>query len=54
MSLLKQDTIRKRQVDKALPESETELKFESGGNKKYKVKAIFDSAVYSQQANNSN
>ena len=52
MSLLKQDTIRKGRVDKALPEPEKELKFEIGDNKEYEVKAIIDSAVYGQQANN--
>ncbi len=37
--------------NKALPEPEKDLEFEAGGNKKYKVKAIIDNAVYSQQAN---
>ena len=46
MSLLKQDTIRKEQVDKALPEPEKELKSKASGNKEYEVKAIIDSAVY--------
>ncbi len=44
--------MRKRRVDKALPEPEKELKFEAGGNKEYKVEAIIDSTVYGQQANN--
>ncbi len=35
-----------------LLELEKELKFEIGGSKEYKVKAIIDSAVYGQQANN--
>ena len=48
MSLLEQDTIRKRQVDKALSEPEKDLKFKAGGNKKYKIKAIIDSRVYGQ------
>ncbi len=48
MSLLEQDTTRKGQVDKALPELEKDVKFETGGNKKYKVKAIINSAVYGQ------
>ena len=39
-------------MDKALPELEKELEFEAGDNKEYKVKAIIDSTVYSQQANN--
>ncbi len=52
MSLLKQDTTRKKRVDnKALPESEKDLKFEVEGNKEYKVKAIIDSVIYGQQAN---
>ncbi len=52
MSLLKQDTTRKGKVDrKALPEPEKE--FEAGDNKEYEVKAIINSAVYGQQANNS-
>ena len=37
MSLLQQDIIRKKQVDKALPEPEKELEFEAGGNKKYEI-----------------
>ncbi len=36
---------------KALLEPEKELVFEVGGNKEYEVKAIIDSAVYGQQAN---
>ena len=45
MSLLKQDTTRKKQVDnKALPELENES--EAGNDKEYEVKAIIDSAVY--------
>ncbi len=52
VSLLKQNTTRKGRVDnKALPEPEKELKFEARDNKEYKVKAIIDSAVYDQQAN---
>ncbi len=38
-------------MDKALPELEKDVEFEVGGNKEYEVKAIIDSAVYSQQAN---
>ncbi len=49
--LLEQDTTRKVRVDKALPEPEKELEFDAGGNKEYKVKAIINSAVYGQQAN---
>ena len=37
---------RKKRVDKVLPESEKELKFESGDNKEYEVKIIIDSTVY--------
>ncbi len=37
--------------NKALPEPEKELEFEPEGNKEYEVKAIIDSAVYGQQAN---
>ena len=37
-------------MDKALPEPEKE--FETGDNKEYEVKAIIDSVVYGQQANN--
>ncbi len=51
MSLLEQDTSKKREVDsKALPEPEKE--FEAGDNKEYEVKAIINSAMYGQQANN--
>ena len=46
MSPLEQDTTRKGQVDKALSEPEKELEFEPGGNKRYKVKAIIESAIY--------
>ncbi len=42
----------KRRVDsKALPEPEKELEFGAGDNKEYEIKAIIDSAVYNQQAN---
>ncbi len=50
VSLLEQDTTRKGRVDKALPEPKKE--FEARDNKEYKVEAIINSAVYSQQANN--
>ncbi len=46
MSLLKQNTTRKKRVNKALTELEKDLEFEAGGSKKYKVKAIIDSMVY--------
>ncbi len=53
MLLLEQNTIRKWQVDKTLPELEKDLKFEAGGNKEYKVKVIINSAAYGQQTNDS-
>ncbi len=51
VSLLEQDTIRKRRVDKVLPEPEKELEFVAGGNKEYEIKIIIDSTVCGQQAN---
>ena len=51
ISLLEQDTTRKKRVDKALPEPEKELEFEAGDNKEYEIKAIINSAVYSQRTN---
>ncbi len=51
MSLLEQDTIKKRRVNKALPEPEKNIKFEAEDNMKYKVKAIINRVVYGQQAN---
>ncbi len=54
MSLLKQDTTRKRRVDKALLEPKKDLEFEAGGNMEYEVKVIIDSAIYGPQANDSN
>ncbi len=51
VSLLEQDITRKRRVDKALPEPEKEFEFEAGDNKEYEVKAIINSVVYGQQAN---
>ena len=53
ISLLEQDITRKKQADKTLPEPKKNLEFEVRDNKKYKVKAIIDSAVYNQQANDS-
>ena len=52
MSLLKQDTKRKGQVDKALPERKKVKEFEADDNKEYEVEAIIKRAVYSQQTNN--
>ncbi len=43
--------MRKGRVDKALPEPEKDLEFETGGNKEYEVEAIIGNAVYGQQAN---
>ena len=54
MSLLEQDITRKKQVDKTLPESEKDLEFKAGDNQEYEIKAIIHSAVYGQQAHNSN
>ncbi len=48
VSLLKQDTIRKRRVNNALQELEKDLEFEAENNKKYEVKAIIDNVVYGQ------
>ncbi len=39
-------------MDKPLPKLEKDWKFEAEDNKKYEIKAIIDSAVYGQQANN--
>ena len=47
MLLLKQDIIRKKQVNETL--SEPEKKFEARNNKEYKVKAIINSAMYSKK-----
>ena len=48
MSLLKQDTTRKERMNKLF--LEPELKFDAGNNKKYKVKAIINSAVFAKEA----
>ncbi len=48
VSLLEQDTTRKKRVDKALPEQEKIVEFEARGNKEYKVEAIINSAMYGQ------
>ena len=52
VSLLEQDIIKKKQVDKALLESKKNLEFEAEGNKEYKIKAIINSTVYGQKTNN--
>ena len=46
LSLLEQDTTRKVRVDKRV----TELEFEAGNGKKYKVETIWDSAVYANES----
>ncbi len=51
MSLLEQDTTRKRRVDKVLPEPENDVEFKAGDDKEYEFEAIVDSVVYGQQAN---
>ena len=48
VSLLKQNTTKKEWMNKLFPESEPE--FDAGNNKKYKVQAIIDSAVYAKEA----
>ena len=45
VSLLEQDTTRKEQID----ENVTELEFDAGDNKKYKIEAIWDSAIYTMK-----
>ena len=47
MSLLKQDTIRKKLVNK-LHKLKLEQEFNVGDDKKYKVKAIFNIKVYTK------
>ena len=46
MSLLEQDTTRKGRVE----DNVTQLEFEAGDNAKYKVEAIWDSAVYARES----
>ncbi len=46
VSLLEQDTTRRRRVNKALPEPKKDLEFEAGSDKEYEVEASIDSAVY--------
>ena len=45
MLLLKQDTIKKEQINQALLKLE---KFEAQDNKEYEVKTIIDSTIYDQ------
>ena len=44
-SLLEQDTIKKEWVDQKV----TELELETCNNKKYKIEAIWDSAIYANE-----
>ena len=46
ISLLEQDTTRKERVDKKI----TQLEFEAGNSKEYKMEAIQDIAVYANKA----
>ena len=46
MSLLEQDTTRKKRVDKRLKE----LELKAGNSKEYKVEAIWNSAVYANKS----
>ncbi len=39
-------------MNKTLLKPKKDLKFEAGGNKKYKIEAIIDSVIYNQYANN--
>ena len=48
VSLLEQDTTKKRQMNELFPEPEPE--FDAGNNKEYKVKAIINNAVYAKEA----
>lgn len=45
--LLEQDTIRKRQVNKTLPEPERE--FQAENNKNYKVESIVNNIIYNKE-----
>ena len=46
MSLLEQDTTTKGRVDKNV----TELEFNAGNNKEYKMEAIWNSTVYTKES----
>ena len=48
MSLLKQDSTRKEQINKLFPEPEPE--FDAGDNKEYEVEEIIDSVIYAKEA----
>ena len=45
MLLLEQETIKKGQVDKTM----SKLEFQDDGDKKYKIEAICNSAVYTKK-----
>ena len=45
MSLLKQDTTKKKRIDKKV----TELDFKTNNNKEYKIEAIWYSAIYANK-----
>ena len=47
VSLLKQKTSKKEQINELFPESEQE--FDIGNNKKYKVEAIKESNIYAKK-----
>ncbi len=49
VSLLEQNTTKKRQVNNTLPESE---KFEAGDNKEFEIEAIIYSTVNGKKINN--
>ena len=49
MSLLEQDTIRKERMDNKV----TELDFEAGNSKEYKVETIWDNTVYAMESESS-
>ena len=45
MSVLEQNTTRKKRVD----ENVTELEFNTGNSKKYELEAIWDNAIYAME-----
>ena len=52
ISLLKQNTIKKRRVNKLSKLLKSEKEFEARDNKEYEVKSIINSVVYSRKVNN--
>ena len=46
MSLLEQDTTKKKRVDKQVKE----LEFGAGNSEEYKIEAIWDSAVFASES----